>query len=64
MPRTDLLDLISVQDKVANKAKDISGLMLGRQMTIPAVLAEVMLSLCTRRHRHLRPGPESHQRTG
>ena len=44
MPRTDLLDLISVQDKVANKAKDISGLMLGRQMTIPAVLADVMLS--------------------
>ena len=30
MPRTDLLELISVQDKVANKAKDISGLMLGR----------------------------------
>ena len=42
MPRTDLLDLISVQDKVANKAKDISGLMLGRQMTIPPILADVM----------------------
>ena len=42
MPRTDLLELISVQDKVANKAKDISGLMLGRQMTIPPVLADVM----------------------
>ena len=42
--RTDLLELVSVQDKVANKAKDISGLMLGRQMTIPAVLADVMLS--------------------
>ena len=30
------------RDKVANKAKDISGLMLGRQMTIPPVLADVM----------------------
>lgn len=42
VPRSDLLDLISVQDKVANKAKDIAGLMLGRQMTIPASLAGAM----------------------
>ena len=42
--RRDLLDMLLMQDKVANKAKDISGLMLGRQMTIPAVLADVMLS--------------------
>ncbi|EKF75443.1 hypothetical protein A11A3_03764 [Alcanivorax hongdengensis A-11-3] len=42
VPRTDLLDLVSVQDKVANKAKDIAGLMLGRQMTIPASLADAM----------------------
>jgi len=40
--RKRILDLISVQDKVANKAKDISGLMLGRQMSIPPVLADVM----------------------
>lgn len=44
MPRTDLLELISVQDKVANKAKDISGLMLGREMSIPAPIAEAMRS--------------------
>ena len=44
VPRTDLLELISVQDKVANKAKDISGLMLGREMSIPATLADAMLS--------------------
>ena len=42
MPRTDLLELISVQDKVANKAKDISGLMLGREMSIPSPIAEAM----------------------
>ncbi|WP_304641461.1 TIGR00153 family protein [Pseudomonas sp.] len=38
VPRTDLLELLSVQDKVANRAKDIAGLMLGRQMAIPAPL--------------------------
>ncbi|MDE1461958.1 TIGR00153 family protein [Spartinivicinus poritis] len=38
VPRTDLLDIITVQDKVANRAKDIAGLMLGRQMSIPAEL--------------------------
>ncbi len=36
VPRSDLLELLSVQDKVANRAKDIAGLMLGRQMDIPA----------------------------
>lgn len=38
VPRTDLLELLSVQDKVANRAKDIAGLMLGRQMQIPVPL--------------------------
>lgn len=43
MPREDLLDLVAYQDKVANKAKDIAGLMLGRHMEVPATLAEPML---------------------
>lgn len=34
VPRSDLLELLSVQDKVANRAKDIVGLMLGRRMRI------------------------------
>ncbi|QJD59266.1 TIGR00153 family protein [Pseudomonas sp. gcc21] len=38
VPRSDLLELLSVQDKVANRAKDIAGLMLGRKMTIPGPL--------------------------
>ncbi|WP_163835550.1 TIGR00153 family protein [Spartinivicinus ruber] len=38
VPRTDLLDIITVQDKVANRAKDIAGLMLGRKMSIPVEL--------------------------
>ncbi|MDN3557531.1 TIGR00153 family protein [Halomonas maura] len=40
--RSDLLDLISVQDKIANKARDITGIMLGRKMQVPDELAQPM----------------------
>ena len=36
--RTDMLELLTQQDKIANKAKDISGRILGRQMSIPPQL--------------------------
>ena len=35
VPRNDLLEIVTVQDKVANRAKDIAGIVLGRQMMIP-----------------------------
>ena len=35
IPRRDILELIRVQDKIANKAKDIAGLVVGRQMRFP-----------------------------
>ena len=35
VPRTDLLEIITVQDKVANRAKDIAGIVIGRKMRIP-----------------------------
>lgn len=38
--RTDLLELVSQQDRIANKAKDISGLMTGRQLEIPEPLVK------------------------
>lgn len=34
--RSDLLDLLRHQDKIANKAKDICGLMMGRRMLLPS----------------------------
>lgn len=34
--RTDLLELLSAQDRIANKAEDIAGLIVSRKMTIPA----------------------------
>jgi predicted phosphate transport protein (TIGR00153 family) len=40
--RSDLLDLISAQDKIANRAKDIAGLMLGRQLAFPGTLTDAV----------------------
>jgi predicted phosphate transport protein (TIGR00153 family) len=46
--RADILDLLTVQDKVANKAKDITGLMTGRRMRIPASLGDAFLAFVQR----------------
>ncbi|MFA5629865.1 MAG: TIGR00153 family protein [Porticoccaceae bacterium] len=40
--RTDLLELLTVQDNIANRARDIAGLMLGRRMGVPAPIQEEM----------------------
>lgn len=40
--RTDLLNLLNSQDKLANRCKDIAGLMLGRRMQVPESLHESM----------------------
>ncbi len=42
VPRSDLLDLITMQDRIANRAKDVAGLMIGREMAVPAELANSM----------------------
>jgi len=36
--RTDLLELLSAQDKIANKAEDIAGLIISRKMVLPESL--------------------------
>lgn len=41
--RTDLLELLSAQDRIANKAEDIAGLIISRRMVIPKALAEVFM---------------------
>ena len=40
VPRTDLLGLVSIQDSVANTAKDVAGLVIGRYMRFPEKLHE------------------------
>lgn len=41
--RTDLLELLSVQDRIANRAEDIARLIVSRQMVIPKPLASVFM---------------------
>lgn len=43
VPRSDLLELLSGQDRIANRAKDIAGIMLGRKMNLPKSLGDQML---------------------
>jgi len=38
VPRGDLLDLLLVQDQMANKARDVSGLVVGRRIEIPSAI--------------------------
>lgn len=41
--RSDILELLSMQDAIANRAKDISGLVTGRQMHVPETMREPYL---------------------
>ena len=43
VPREDILDLIKLADEIPNTVKDISGLMIGRQMEIPKQIAPSFL---------------------
>ena len=45
VPRSDLLALVGLQDQVANTAKDISGLMVGRQMRFPEPMQAGIIDL-------------------
>lgn len=38
--RADLLELVRVQDKMANGVKEVSGISLGRQLAFPSLLTE------------------------
>ncbi len=46
--RTDLLDLLMIQDRVANTAKDVSGIVIGRQMAFPPEIGDVLMKLVRR----------------
>ncbi len=46
--RSDLLELLSVQDRLANKAKDIAGIVLGRKMVFPPTTAILFLEFLRR----------------
>ncbi|MCK5640337.1 MAG: TIGR00153 family protein [Gammaproteobacteria bacterium] len=46
--RRDLLEVLTMQDKIANKAKDIAGLIIGRKIVLPEDLAPNFLEFVKR----------------
>jgi hypothetical protein len=48
VPREDLLELLLVQDRIANRARDVSGLVIGRRMTFPNKIKKDFLAFVTR----------------
>ncbi len=48
VPREDLLELLLVQDQIANRAKDVSGIVLGRRLQIPSEIVDEFLGFVRR----------------
>lgn len=48
VPREDLLQLLIVQDRMANRAKDVSGLVLGRKLKMPPEIADEFMEFVER----------------
>lgn len=48
MDRRDVLQVLSAQDKIANRTKDITGLMLGRKLAIPAPITAAFIEFAQR----------------
>ncbi|WP_421622054.1 TIGR00153 family protein [Alkalilimnicola ehrlichii] len=46
--RADFLELLRAQDRIANKAKDIAGLVLGRKMQLPEPLVDPFMDFLNR----------------
>ena len=48
VPREDLLELLLVQDMIANRTKDVSGIVVGRRLQIPEQIADQFLEFVDR----------------
>lgn len=46
--RGDILNVLTMQDRIANRSKDIAGIVTGRKMEIPEPIAESFLKLVSR----------------
>ena len=46
--RGDILNVLTMQDRIANRSKDIAGIVTGRKMEIPEPMAETFLKLVSR----------------
>lgn len=45
VPRQDLLRLLDTQDRIANKTRDVAGLLVGRKLTVPEEMQGPLLEL-------------------
>ncbi len=48
VPREDLLELLLAQDKIANRAREVSGIVMGRRMAIPSSIAAPLVEFVER----------------
>jgi len=48
MPREQVLDIVRLQDKIANLSQDISGIMTGRKTELPKAVADLFISFVER----------------
>ncbi|MEO1593893.1 MAG: TIGR00153 family protein [Pseudomonadota bacterium] len=48
VPREDLLELLLVQDRIANRAKTVSGIVIGRRLEVPDTIAEQFMDFVRR----------------
>jgi len=48
MPREQVLDIVRLQDKIANISQDISGIMTGRKAEIPAPIVDLFIAFVQR----------------
>jgi predicted phosphate transport protein (TIGR00153 family) len=48
VPRQDLLELLLVQDKIANRTKDVAGIVVGRKLQPPPEIAEQFIDFVDR----------------
>lgn len=46
--RSDVLEMVSMQDRIANRIKDISGLIIGRKLVMPVEIQENYLTFLKR----------------
>lgn len=46
--RTDVLEMVSMQDRIANRVKDISGLIIGRRLLMPETIQDSYLTFLKR----------------
>jgi len=46
--RGDILNVLTMQDRIANRSKDIAGIVTGRKMVLPEPMAESFLKLVSR----------------